>query len=161
MKIAIVTFFIIFLVVSHACATDTISKPKHAIATTQSHSGWELVRSASDSPTDFFVLIPKGKERDIPNYLAAASEIAGTTDRCSIYFWVDRTYIPTSTWIPTKNLRAMTATYERFPSYKEPVLRLACWLYENKEAGEREKCFYMPGAVMPWEKLNDTTTPKE
>lgn len=78
MKIASITFFIIFLVVFHVGAVDKSSNPLHPAATTQSHRDWELVRAASDSPTDFFVLIPKGKERDITNYLAAASEIAGT-----------------------------------------------------------------------------------
>jgi len=46
----------------------------------------------------------------------------------------------------------MTATYERSPTYKAPVLRLACWLYATKKEAEAQKCFYLLGATVPWAK---------
>jgi hypothetical protein len=69
-----------------------------------------------------------------------------------VMFWADRRHVPRAADIPVVDLRAMTATYERHPTYAAPALRLACWLYPSKEVGESKKCFYMPGAVMPWEK---------
>ncbi len=69
-----------------------------------------------------------------------------------VQFWTDRSHVPTSADMPVTDLRVMTATYERARSYEVPSLRLACWLYPSKEAGEAMGCFYMPGAVMPWEK---------
>ena len=62
-----------------------------------------------------------------------------------VNFWTDRAHIPKSAEMPVVDLRLMTATYERHPSYAAPVLHLACRLYPNKETGEREKCFYAPG----------------
>jgi hypothetical protein len=99
-----------------------------------------------------FVLVPEARIRDLTNYLNAAETIAGTRGKCSINFWVDRSHIPTSAWIPVTDLQAMTAYYERHPNYATPVFKLACWLYPTKEVGESEHCFYMPGAKMPWDK---------
>lgn len=38
----------------------------------------------------------------------------------------------------------------RSPTYKAPVLRLACWLYATMAEAENAKCFYLPGAKVPW-----------
>jgi len=60
-------------------------------------------------------------------------------------FWTDPKQIPKSSDIPVTNLWEMTAMYEVHPNFEGVHLRLACWLYQNKEAGEAAECFYMPG----------------
>jgi hypothetical protein len=64
-----------------------------------------------------------------------------------VNFWTDRKHIPQpkSGWMPVSDLAVMTASYERSPTYKEPVLDLACWLYPSKKVGESEKCAHYPG----------------
>jgi len=61
-----------------------------------------------------------------------------------VNFWSDRSHIPMSADIALEDLRVITATYERHPSYKEPHLHLACWLYPSQEIGESMQCFYNP-----------------
>jgi len=47
------------------------------------------------------------------------------------------------------DLAVMTASYERHPSYAEPHVHLACWLYPTKASGESAHCEYQPGAKRP------------
>ena len=121
---------------------------------TPAQRDWDLVRSVSNpygGPTDL-VLIPQAKQRDVDYYSEIAKAVCGIKTTCSVMFWVDRKHIPMTGDMPVVDLQVMTATYERHPSYRAPVLRLACWLYPSKAVGEKAKCFYMPGGVMPWEK---------
>jgi hypothetical protein len=64
-------------------------------------------------------------------------------------FWTDRKHIPKSAWISVEDLAVETASYERSPSYNEPSLHLACWLYPTKAIGEADKCEYEPDAKKP------------
>jgi hypothetical protein len=74
-----------------------------------------------------------------------------------VNFWVDRNHVPdpnrnpevATGWIPTSDLAVMTASYERSPKYKQPVLNLACFLYPNKRIAEADGCAYEPGAKRP------------
>ena len=122
----------------------------HVVADGTDHD-WELVRSVPNyfGGTNDYVLIPKDKIRDLTNYQAAAAAIAGTRDRCFIFFWTDRAHIPTSAEMPVTDMQVMTATYERSPNYTTPHLRLACWLYPSVEAASRANAFFMPGVKMP------------
>jgi len=129
------------------------------IATAQSSAArqdWELVRSVPNGfgGTVDLVLIPEAKQRDRENYRQAADVICGPRTTCMVKFWTDRTHIPEtkSGWIPINDLAVMTASYERSPTYKGPVLHLACWLYPSKTVGEAEKCAYFPGAKKPPDK---------
>lgn len=126
------------------------------IATAQSsvvRQDWELVRSVPNGfgGTVDLVLIPEAKQRDRENYRQVADAICGPRTTCMVKFWTDRTHIPEpkSGWIPVADLAVMTASYERSPTYKLPVLNLACWLYPSKTVGESEKCAYLPGAKQP------------
>jgi hypothetical protein len=112
---------------------------------------WELVRSVPNplGGTIDLVLIPESRQRDRAYYTQVADAVCGTRAKCMVNFWTDRTHIPKSGWMPVSDLAAMTASYERFPTYKEPVLHLACWLYPSKTVGESEKCEYYPGAQKP------------
>jgi hypothetical protein len=114
------------------------------MATAQSptvRQDWELVRSVPDGVggTIDLVLIPEAKQRDRENY----GQVAGA---------IKHIPKPKSGWIPVSALAVMTASYERSPTYKEPVLDLACWLYPSKKVGESEKCAYYPGAKKPPDK---------
>jgi hypothetical protein len=157
MKIVHLSWLVFILGTLLVSAGDTNLDSSHS--STQPHRDWELVRSV---PNDFggtidFVLIPMGKIRDLTNYQAAAVVIAGTRDRCMIYFWTDRAQIPTSAWIPVTNLQVTTAEYERSPDYKTPHFALACWLYPSMEAAKSANAFFMPGVTMP---KSETTTNK-
>jgi hypothetical protein len=129
------------------------------MATAQSSTvrqDWELVRSVPNGVggTIDLVLIPEAKQRDRENYGQVAAAICGPRTTCMVNFWTDRKHIPKpkSGWIPASALAVMTASYERSPTYKEPVLDLACWLYPSKKVGESEKCAYYPGAKKPPDK---------
>jgi len=115
---------------------------------------WELVRSVSNpyGGTVDLVLVPEPKKRDMNHYTEIANAICGNRTTCMVMFWTDRKRVPKTIDMPVPDLQVMTATYEREPSYHEPVLKLACWLYPNKAAAESEHCFYMLGVVLPWEK---------
>jgi hypothetical protein len=117
---------------------------------------WELVRSVPNGygGTLDLVLIPEAKQRDRESYKQVADAICGSRTTCMVNFWTDRTHIPKpkSGFIPVGDLAVMTASYERSPTYKEPVLHLACWLYPSKTVGESEKCSYLPGAKKPPDK---------
>jgi hypothetical protein len=127
-----------------------------AAQTSAARRDWELVRSVPNGygGTLDLVLIPEAKQRDRDNYMHAADAICGSRITCMVNFWTDRTHIPEpkSGWIPVGDLAVMTASYERSPTYKEPVLHLACWLYPSKTVGESEKCSYLPGAKKPPDK---------
>jgi hypothetical protein len=112
---------------------------------------WEVVRSVPNpfGGTNDYVLIPPDKVRDLTNYHAAAEAVAGTRDRCAIYFWTNREDIPTSAWMAVTNMQTLTATYERYPTYKAPVFRLASWLYPSAGAASRANAFVLPGAKTP------------
>lgn len=129
------------------------------IATAQSsvvRQNWELVRSEPNrfGGTSDLVLIPESKQRDREYYKQVAAAVCGPRTTCMVKFWTDRAHIPKSKsgWIAVSDLAVMTADYERSPTYKEPVLNLACWLYPNKTIGESEKCAYFPGAKKPLDK---------
>jgi hypothetical protein len=157
MKIAHLLSLPLILMSLHVVAEDTNLNSIHS--STQPHDSWELVRSVPNpyGGTIDFVLIPNQKSRDLTNYQAAATAIAGTRDKCMIMFWTERAYIPTSASIPVRNWQVMTATYERAPSYKIPQLQLACWLYPSKEAAEQAHCFYAPGVKIPWDNSETST----
>jgi hypothetical protein len=129
------------------------------IATAQSSAvrqDWELVRSVPNGfgGTSDLVLIPESRQRDRDHYKQVAAAVCGSRTTCMVKFWTDRTHIPRSKsgWIEVGDLAVMTADFERSPTYKEPVLNLACWLYPNKTVGESEKCAYVPGAKKPPDK---------
>lgn len=126
------------------------------IAFGQAQSGksdWELVRSVPNPSggTVDLVLIPEAKQRDRAYYTQVADAVCGQRTSCIVNFWTDRKHIPQTqtAWLPVSDLAVMTASYERYPTYKSPVLNLACWLYPNKAAGEADKCDYEPGAKRP------------
>jgi hypothetical protein len=112
---------------------------------------WKLVRSVSNpgGGTLDFVVIPKDQRLDREYYTEVAGIVCGERKICMVYFWTDRKHVPTSAWMPVKDLQVTTAHYERHPTYKEPVLSLACWLYPNKAIAEEMKCAMMPGTKMP------------
>ena len=136
---------LVFLLTSLALTQSSVTKPD-----------WELVRSVPNGygGTKDFVLIPEAEQRHRKYYLQIADEVCGKRTTCMVNFWTDRTHIPkaNSAWISVADLAVMTASYERHPTYKEPVLNLACWLYPNKAVGEAEKCAYFPGAKRPPDK---------
>jgi hypothetical protein len=113
---------------------------------------WELVRTVSNpygGPQDL-VLIPAHKQRDRAYYLSVADEVCGDRTSCMVSFWTDREHVPSSGHMPVSDLAVMTASYERSPRYKEPVLTLACRLYPSREIAELNKCGYFPGSTEPW-----------
>ena len=130
-----------------ACAADAEDRAVHG-------RDWELVRSVKNPSggTNDLVLIPDHRKRDTAYYEDVANTVCGERTSCMVNFWTDRAHIPKSAWMPVEDLAVMTAEYERSPTYKGPVLNLACWLYPNKEVAERAKCAYMPGADIPWKK---------
>jgi hypothetical protein len=113
---------------------------------------WVHVRSVSSelSGTMDFVVVPTHRRRDRTHYETIANAICGPRAACMVHFWTDRRHVPTSAWMSGTGLSRMTAQYERSPTYKAPVLRLACWLYATKAEAEGDKCFYLPGAKVPW-----------
>ena len=117
---------------------------------------WKLVRSVPhpSGGTLDLVLIPESRQRDRAYYTKVADEVCKQRTACMVNFWTDRSHIPQTedAWIPVSDLAAMTASYERSPTYKAPALHLACWLYPNKAAGEADKCEYQPGAKRPPDK---------
>lgn len=115
---------------------------------------WALLRSVSNGPPDTldFVVVPEHRRNDRSNYETIANEICGSRTTCTVKFWTDRRHVPTSAWMSGEGLTEMTASYERFPTYPEPVLRLACWLYATQAEAENAGCFYLPGANVPWRK---------
>jgi hypothetical protein len=122
-------------------------------AEAEPHRGrdWEIVRTVKDpSRTVELVLIPEGKRKDRDYCDQVARVVCADRAECMVYFWTDRAHIPNSTWMPVEDLAVLIATYQRHPPYDTPKLRFACWLYPTRELGEGEKCFYMPGASIPW-----------
>lgn len=114
---------------------------------------WELVRSVRNGfgGTLDLVLISDAKQRDREYYRRVADSICESRTTCMVNFWTDRKHIPEGDdgWISVKDLAVMTASYERSPTYKEPSLHLACWLYPSKKLGEADKCAYFPAAKRP------------
>jgi hypothetical protein len=115
---------------------------------------WVLVRSVSNEQggTIDFVVVQVNRQRDRVHYESIANTVCGTRTRCAVQFWTELQHVPTSAWRSGAGLSQMTADYERSPSYKTPVLKLACWLYPTKIEAENAKCFYLPGAKVPWPK---------
>src|ERR1700681_4123096 len=98
---------------------------------------WEVVRSVPDGfgGTKHFVVIPEARQRDREYYKGIGDMLCKETPQCSANFWTDHNHIPQSVWMPVPDLAVMTASYERHPSYKEPVVHLACWLYPSRAIG--------------------------
>lgn len=119
-----------------------------------SDQDWALVRSVPDGNgrTMEFVVVPDLRKGDRAHYEEIANTICGSRTACEVFFWTHRDRVPMSAWMSGPGLTEMTAQYERHPTYKAPVLRLACWLYATKAEGEGAKCFYLPGARVPWVK---------
>jgi hypothetical protein len=112
---------------------------------------WEVVRSVLDEygGTMHFVVVPEAKQRDGGYYRGIGNKLCKETLQCSVNFWTDRNHIPQSAWMPVPDLAVMTASYTRHPSYAEPRVQLACWLYPSKAIGEAVQCEYQPGAKRP------------
>jgi hypothetical protein len=120
---------------------------------------WQLVRSVANGfgGTKEFVLIPDGKQRDRKYYVQVADAVCGSRPTCMVDFWTDAGHIPdparnpevSTGWIAVSDLAFLTASYERSPKYKKPMLNLACRLYPNKRVGEADNCAYNPGAPKP------------
>jgi hypothetical protein len=115
---------------------------------------WSVVRSVPDASggTMYFVVIPEAKQQDGGYYRGIGNTLCKETPQCTVNFWTDRNHIPESAWMPVPDLAVMTASYNRHPSYAEPRVQLACWLYPNKAIGEGMQCEYQPGAKRPPEK---------
>jgi hypothetical protein len=115
---------------------------------------WQLVRSVPNpfGGTEDLVVVPERRKADLAYYRTIADIVCGSRPACMVKFWTDSAHVPKSGDMPVTDLSVMTASYERARSYKKPHLGLACWLYPSKEVGEAADCFYMPSAVMPWEK---------
>jgi hypothetical protein len=123
---------------------------------------WQLVRTVANGfgGTKDFVLIAEAKQRDRAYYKQIADTVCGSRTSCMVNFWTDPAHVPDprrnpevkTGWISVADLAVMTASYERHPNYKEPLLNLACWLYPNKAMAEADKCSYFPGARKPPEK---------
>ena len=121
------------------------------LAAQTSPQGWELVRSvpnANVGPMDL-VVVPLEKQTDLKYFERVARDVCGSRTSCMVFFWTDRSKVADSAWFQGPSMQALTAQYERHPSYKQPVLRLACWLYPSQAVGESKQCFYMPGAKVP------------
>jgi hypothetical protein len=113
---------------------------------------WTRVRSVSNEQggTMDFVVVPRQRQTERPYYERIANAICGSRTTCMVHFWTDRKHVPTSAEMSGAGLTQMTAQYERSSTYKAPVLRLACWLYTTQAEAESAKCFYLPGAKVPW-----------
>jgi hypothetical protein len=107
--------------------------------------------------TNYYVLIPGDKIRDLTNYQAAASAIAGATDMSIVFFWTNRVDIPVSEWMDETSMQTLAATCQRHPDYKKPVFRLACWLYPSYEAATNAHAFIMPGVEWPETEMTTNT----
>ena len=123
-------------------------------ACAQPAADWELVRSVGSrySGRVDLILIPEIKQRDSEFYLQVANVVCGAREQCMVHFWTDRAHVPDSAYMALDDLAAMSAAYERFPSYPQPILRLACRLYPTREIGELMRCADFPGAKVPREK---------
>jgi hypothetical protein len=123
-----------------------------APSSTSAARDWVLIRSVSNEQggTMDFIVVRVQRQRDRAHYESIAKAVCGSRQACMVHFWADRRHVPTSAWMSGAGLSQMTAQYERSPTYKEPVLRLACWLYTTKVEAENAKCFYLPGAKVPW-----------
>ena len=123
------------LLLPHPAATAAPGKPE-----------WEVVRSIPREGGNLthYVLIPASKQRDKGYYRRVANKVCGSADKAFVFFWTDRAHVPDSEWMPVRDMRAMTAEYERHPNYKQPSLHLAAWLYPTKEAGKKDHCFFAP-----------------
>ncbi len=121
---------------------------------TAGNSDWELVRSVENplGGTIDLVWIAEPRERDTDFLNQVSNTVCGDRRTCMINFWTDRSDVPRSGTMPVANLKVMSATYERHPSYEKPHLRLACWLYSHKADAVRDNCFVMPTAEVPWER---------
>ena len=149
----------------HRCTKDThpVLKYREEVSATlagdkspvtdvdPSKPDWALIRSVPDASGGkmHFVVIPEAKQRDGGYYRGIGNMLCKETPHCSVNFWTDRNHIPQSAWMAVADLAVMTASYERSPSYAQPHVHLACWLYQNKAAGESAQCEYEPGAMMP------------
>ncbi len=124
----------------------------------QGVADWQLVRtvrSPSSGPVDL-VVIPELKQKDSEYYLQVANVVCGAREFCMVQFWTDPARVPETASIPIADLAAMTAAYERHPSYKQPILRLSCRLYPTREIGELMRCAYFPGSKLPWQAGEDS-----
>jgi hypothetical protein len=128
--------------------------PLAAVGRPAPQRDWEVVRSLPDEfgGTKHFVLIPDPKKRDREYYKHIGDVLCQSRTQCSVDFWTDRSHIPRSAWINVADLAVMTASYESHPSYPEPHIELACWLYPSKAIGESKQCMYLPSAKAPPEK---------
>ncbi len=117
----------------------------------QQKGEWELVRSVSNpyGGTMDYVLIPESKQRDFEYYEKVAAKVRGNRLECTIFFWTNRAYIPTSYSFEGVSMQKLTCQYSRQANALKPIARLACWLYATKQEGEKAQCFYMPGAPTP------------
>jgi len=131
--------------------TIVVATPVLSQVAAASTQDWILVRSVSNEQggTMDFVVVPERRRTDRAYYEAIANAICGTRASCQVHFWTDRRHVPTSAWMSGAGLTQMTADYERSPTYKAPVLRLACWLYATKAEAEAARCFYLPGVKVP------------
>ena len=114
---------------------------------------WKVVRSVPDEfgGTKYFALIPEAKKHDRDYYKRIGDTLCKAKTQCSVDFWTDHTHIPQSARMPVSDLAVMTASYESHPSYAEPHVNLACWLYPSKTIGESMHCMYLPSAEVPQE----------
>jgi len=112
---------------------------------------WRLVKSVprQSGGTQDFILIPESKQTDLDYYRQIADAVCGNRVKCEVYYWTNEKYIPNSEWFDGPAMQSLTGQYERHPNYREPVLRLACWLYPSMEIGKQMNCFSMPGAKVP------------
>jgi hypothetical protein len=111
---------------------------------------WQLVKSVPDGANSIeFVVVPEEKQRDLAYYSEAANTVCEKRTYCSVFFWANSDHIPNSAVLDGPAMQTLAGQYERSPSYSEPHLRLACWLYPSKSVAEKMNCFYMPGAKDP------------
>jgi hypothetical protein len=112
---------------------------------------WEVVRSVPDEfgGTMHFVLVSEATKRDREHYRRIGDALCKSRTQCSVYFWTDHTHVPQSAWMSVSDLAVMTASYESHPTYPEPHISLACWLYPSKAIGESVQCMYLPSAKVP------------
>ena len=139
--ILLASSFLLLLACSPATARALeIGKPK------LQKTGWKVVRALPrhDGGITYYVLMPVSKQRDNPYYRRVAEQVCGSADKSSVFFWTDRAHVPESEWMPVRDIRVMTATYERHPNYKAPHLHLAAWLYPTEEAARQAKAFTPP-----------------
>jgi hypothetical protein len=115
---------------------------------------WTLVRSveARNGGTIDFVLIPDLKKHDRENYLTVSAAVCGERKQCMVNFWTDPALVPSSPGMTLPQSGAMTAVYERHPTFDKPHLTMACWLYPNKDLAELMNCGYFPGSKARWQR---------